>query len=180
MNRPPTAEHECPTVVVMELSPQEGGPDMLYVGIDLSSKSFVVHAINERKRVVLQTEVPASREGLRRLLRELGPGAKLVVFEAGNQLKWVADFWKRQEGVRMHVVHPNEVKWISASNGKTDAVDARKLAELARADLFPRAVHVVEGTARELQELGSARKQLMQKRPGWRRTPRSTGRDEQI
>jgi transposase len=137
---------------------------MVYVGIDLSSKSFVVHAIDEKKRVVLRTEVPPSREGLRRVVGELGRGAKLVVFEAGNQLKWVADFWKKQEGVRVHVVHPNEVKWISASSGKTDSVDARKLAELARGDLLPRAVHVVEGTARELRELTSARRQLMQKR----------------
>jgi transposase len=153
---------------------------MLYVGIDLSSKSFVVHAIDERKRVVLRSEVAASREGFRRVVRELGPGAKLVVFEAGNQLKWVADFWKKQTGVQVHVVHPNEVKWISASSGKTDAVDARKLAELARGDLLPRAVHVVEGTARELRELTSARKQLMQKRVGLDNTLRGYLKQEGV
>lgn len=153
---------------------------MLYVGIDVSSKSFVVHAINEKKRVVLRTEVPASREGLRRVVGELGPGAKLVVFEAGNQLKWVADFWKRQVGVRLHVVHPNEVKWICASSGKTDKVDARKLAELARGDLLPRAVHVVEGQARELRELGSARRQLMQKRVGLANTLRGYLKQEGV
>jgi transposase len=153
---------------------------MLYVGIDLSSKSFVVHAINERKRVVLRKEVAPSREGLRGIQRELGSGAKLVVFEAGNQLKWVADFWKKQEGVRLHVVHPNEVKWISSSSGKTDKVDARKLAELARADLLPRAVHVVEGTARQLRELTSARRQLMQKRVGLANTVRGYLKQEGV
>ncbi len=137
---------------------------MLYAGMDISSKSFVVHVVDERKKVVLKTEIAASRESLRWVVRQLGREPKLFVFEAGNQLKWVADTLKREEGVSLHVVHPNEVKWISASSGKTDKVDARKLAELARGDLLPRKVHLVEGEARELRELISARTQLMQKR----------------
>lgn len=137
---------------------------MLYVGLDISSKTFVVHAINERKKVVLKTEIAPSRQGLRGLVKELGTEPKLFVFEAGNQLKWVADTLKSQEGVSLHVVHPNEVKWITASSGKTDKVDAKKLAELARGDLLPRKVHLVEGEARQLRELLSARTQLMQKR----------------
>jgi transposase len=137
---------------------------MLYVGMDISSKTFVVHAINERKKVILKTAIAPSRQELRRLVKELGTEQKLFVFEAGNQLKWVADTLKSQEGVSLHVVHPNEVKWITASSGKTDKVDAKKLAELARGDLLPRKVHLVEGQARQLRELLSARTQVMQKR----------------
>ena len=137
---------------------------MLYAGMDISSKSFVVHVVNERKKVVLKTEMAASRESLKWLVGQLGREPKLFVFEAGNQLKWVADTLRKEEGVSLHVVHPNEVKWISASSGKTDKVDAKKLAELARGDLLPRKVHLVEGEARELRELLSARTQLMQKR----------------
>jgi transposase len=43
-------------------------------------------------------------------------------------------------------------------------VDAKKLAELARAGLLPRVVHVVEGPVRELRELVSARQQLQSMR----------------
>jgi transposase len=87
------------------------------------------------------------------------------VFEAGNQMKWIADTLKKQAGVKLHVVHPNEVKWIAESGGKkTDKVDARKLAELARGDLLPRKVHLVEGPAREMRELVSARTKLMHQR----------------
>src|SRR5215472_4780101 len=110
---------------------------MLYAGMDISSKSFVVHVVNERKIVVLKTEIAASRESLRWMVRQLGREPKLFVFEAGNQLKWVADTLRKEEGVSLHVVHPNEVKWISASSGKTDKVDAKKLAELARGTCFP-------------------------------------------
>jgi transposase len=140
------------------------GPDMVYVGMDVSSKSFVVHAIDERKRVVWRGEVAPTRSGLKRALEQLGPQAKLVVVEAGNQLKWIARELGRMKGVTLHVVHPNEVKWISQSNGKTDKVDARKLAELARGELLPRKVHVVDGHIRELRELVGARHTLQSKR----------------
>lgn len=138
---------------------------MQYVGLDVSSKEFVVHVIDERKRKIYEGAITPSREGLRKLVRELGLEKKVMVFEAGNQMKWIAMTLKKMEGVEVHVVHPNEVKWITRSNGKkTDKVDARKLAELARGDLLPRRVHIVEGKTRELRELVSARDQLLSKR----------------
>ena len=137
---------------------------MIYVGMDISSKSFVVHAINDKKAVVFRGEVPPTTAGLTQLMRKLGQDTKLVAFEAGNQLKWIALWFKRRKGVHVHVVHPNEVKWITKSSGKTDQVDARKLAQLARGDLLPRAVHVVDGHIRQLRELFSARQTLQSKR----------------
>ncbi len=138
---------------------------MIYVGLDVSSKSFVVHAIDEKKRVVKREEIEPTRGALRKLCPALGSESKLVAFEAGNQMKWVADTLKKQRGVQVHVVHPNEVKWIAESGGKkTDRIDAKKLAELARADMLPRKVHLVEGKTRAMRELVSARTKLMQKR----------------
>jgi hypothetical protein len=94
------------------------------------------------------------------LLRQVGAGAKLVAFEAGNQLKWIAETVKTIDGVQVPVGPPTEVKWMTESRGKTDRVDAKKLAELARGGLLPRAVHVVAGPVRELRELVSARRLL--------------------
>jgi transposase len=137
---------------------------MIYVGMDISSKSFVVHAINERKKVVFRGETEPTRGALKKLMSDLGRETKLVVIEAGNQLKWIALTLKAIRGVHLHVVHPNELKWISQSSGKTDKIDARKMAELARGDLLPRKVHIVEGTVRDLRELVSARHRLQSKR----------------
>jgi transposase len=138
---------------------------MIYVGMDISSKSFVIHAIDERKKVMFKGEIEPTKKGLRDLFAQLGPQRKLVVFEAGNQMKWIADTAKKQANVALHVVHPNEVKWIAESGGKkTDRVDAKKLAELARGDMLPRKVHIVEGITREMRELVSARTALMRKR----------------
>jgi transposase len=137
---------------------------MIYIGLDVSGKSLVAYAVNERKQRVFEGERPASRAGLRALMQAVGIGAKLVAFEAGNQMKWIAETLKKLAEVQVHVVHPNMVKWITESRGKTDRVDAKKLAELARGGLLPRAVHVVEGPVREMRGLVSARQQLQAKR----------------
>ena len=137
---------------------------MIYIGMDISSKSFTVHAINGKKRVLFKGDIKPTRTGLRGMIRELGEETKLVVFEAGNQLKWIALTLKRMKGVYIHVVHPNEIKWINQSSGKTDKIDARKLAYLAKGDMLPRRVHIVEGKIRNLRELISARRTIQSKR----------------
>lgn len=137
---------------------------MIYIGMDVSSKEFMIHAIDEKKRVRFNGRIDPTRRGLRELVKGLGEERKLMVFEAGNQLKWIALTLKAIAGVEVHVVHPNEVKWISQSSGKTDKVDAKKLAQLARGDMLPRKVHIVEGEVRQLRELISARHRLQSKR----------------
>lgn len=138
---------------------------MIYIGMDISSKEFVVYAVNDKKKVLLKSEkIAPSKIGLKKMLDDLGKQQKLVVFEAGNQMKWIALFLKKRPDVNIHVVHPNEIKWINQSSKKTDKVDAKKMAELGRIDGLPRKVHIVEGSIRDLRELISARENLMRKR----------------
>jgi len=153
---------------------------MIFIGMDVSSKEFVIHAIDQRQQKVFEGRIAPSRAGLRKLVKDLGVGPKLFVFEAGNQMKWIALTLMKQEGVRIHVVHPNEIKWINQSSGKTDKVDARKMAQLARGDLLPRQVHVVEGKARQLRELVSARGQLQSKRVALMNTVRGYMKQEGV
>lgn len=153
---------------------------MVYIGMDVSSKDFVVHAIDQRQQKVFEGRIAPSRAGLRKLIKELGAGPKLFVFEAGNQMKWIALMLMKQEGVRVHVVHPNEIKWIGQSNGKTDKIDAKKMAQLARANLLPKPVHIVEGKTRQLREFVSARGQLQGKRVALINTVRGYMRQEGV
>ncbi len=137
---------------------------MIYVGMDISGKDFVVHALNDKKKVLFKGSVSPTKKGIRDLIAIFGIESKLFVFEAGNQMKWIADYFKKL-GEDIHIVHPNEVKWIAESGGKkTDQVDAKKLAELARADMLPRKVHMAEGKTRTLRELTNARETLLRKR----------------
>jgi transposase len=138
---------------------------VIYIGIDVSSKEFVIHAVNDKKKVLIKGEkITPDKKGLKKMLDGLSKEQKLVVIEAGNQLKWIALYLKKRQDVNLHVVHPNEIKWISQSSGKTDKIDARKLAELGRGGFLPKKVHIVEGPIRELRELLSAREKLMRKR----------------
>lgn len=153
---------------------------MIYVGMDISSKDFMIHAIDERKKVKFKGAISPSRKALRALILELGFEKKVFIFESGNQMKWIADFFK-SEGEEIHVVHPNEVKWITQSGGKkTDKVDAKKLSELGRADMLPRKVHVAEGTARDLRELVGARQTLLSKRVALMNTIRGYLKQESV
>lgn len=140
------------------------GVFMIYVGMDISSKDFVVYALNERKKVKFKGSIQPTKNGLKGLISKLGKEKRIFVFEAGNQSRWIGDYLKKQ-GEAFHIVHPNEVKWITQSSGKkTDKVDAKKLAELARADILPRAVHFAEGKVRDLRDLVNARQTLLLKR----------------
>ncbi|MCP9439908.1 MAG: hypothetical protein NHB36_08480, partial [Nitrospira sp.] len=95
---------------------------MVSVGLDVSGKRLVGAAVNERKPRVFEGEPPATRAGLRALRRQVGAGARLIAFEAGHQMTWIAEtVMRRPQG---HIVHPNEVQWISERRGKTDRVDA--------------------------------------------------------
>ena len=167
LNNPPcevTVETKNPTVKFEHLTSTRGY-FVIYIGIDISSKEFIVHAVNGKKKVVLRGEkIKPTRQGLKRMLDSLGSEQKVVVFEAGNQLKWIALYLKSRKDIELHVVHPNELKWIHQSSKKTDKVDARKMAELARIDGLPRKVHIVEGKIRNLRELIAARVNIMRKR----------------
>jgi len=148
--------------------------------MDISSKDFMIHAVDERKQVKFKGSISPTRQSLRDLVKALGIEKKVFIFEAGNQMKWIADFFKAQKE-DIHVVHPNEVKWITQSGGKkTDKVDAKKLSELGRADMLPRRVHIAEGSARDLRELVGARQTLLNKRVGLMNTIRGYLKQEGV
>jgi hypothetical protein len=60
---------------------------MIYLGMDVSSKSFVVHGIDEKKRELVNGKIASSRAGLKGMIPGLRGEKKLVIFEAGNQLR---------------------------------------------------------------------------------------------
>jgi len=45
---------------------------MIYIGMDISSKSFTIHAINNRKKIVFKGDIKPTRAGLKGMINELG------------------------------------------------------------------------------------------------------------
>jgi hypothetical protein len=110
---------------------------VVYVGIDLHRRTSHVAAFDEQGLELLSRRVTNDPEVLRAIFAELGVEAK-VALEAAFGWEWLADLLE-SEGIELHLAHPRHTKAIAAARVKTDAVDARTLAHLLRADLLPEA-----------------------------------------
>jgi len=84
------------------------------------------------------------------LLRGLGDDAEIAL-EATYGWEWLADLLE-EAGYDLHLSHPLRTKAIAAARVKTDAVDARTLAHLLRADLLPEA-YIAPRELRDLRDL---------------------------
>jgi transposase len=93
--------------------------------------------------------VPADMDGLARLVHKLGPDVRGCV-EMMSGAVWVRERL-RACGWEFQIADARKVKAIAPLACKTDRVDARVLAELARRDLVPE-LWVPSLTDRELRE----------------------------
>ena len=89
-------------------------------------------------------EIPATRSGLDRWLAGLR-WPWIGALEATLFTGWIYDHLK-PHARQLKVAHPFMLKAISASKKKNDRVDARKLADLLRADLLPECYMASEQT----------------------------------
>jgi transposase len=123
---------------------------VVYVGIDLHRRTSHVAAFDEEGLELLSRRVSNDPDALRAIFAVLGDEAK-VALEAAFGWEWLADLLEA-EGIELHLAHPLHTKAIAAARVKTDAVDARTLAHLLRADLLPEA-YVAPRQLRALREL---------------------------
>jgi transposase len=113
--------------------------------------------------------LPADVEPLQSMLRELG-GPVPVTVEATLQWAWLHDRLT-QAGFPVCVAHPPQVKLISHARCQTDPIDARKLAELTRANLLP-TIWVPPPEVRAWRQLVRGRAALVRLRTGHSGCPR--------
>jgi transposase len=123
---------------------------MMYVGIDLHRKRSHITAMDEDGQVTLSRRVDNDPATIRQLLAEVGPEARIAL-EATYGWDWLAELVE-DEGYDLRLAHPLGTRAIAAARVKTDAVDARTLAHLLRADLLPEA-YLAPRELRDLREL---------------------------
>ena len=131
-----------------------------YLGIDLHLKNTYVvlmdkegHSIDERR--LRTTE-------LVKYVEERVPRKTYAVMEATRNWPWVYDeLQKRLE--RVELAHPKELKVISAAAVKTDRIDAKVLAQLARMNYLPVA-YAAPQAVRDLRQYTRHREELVQLR----------------
>jgi hypothetical protein len=123
---------------------------MNFVGIDLHRKRSQVAVVSGGGELLLSRRVDNDPAALLALLEEID-GESRVALEATYGWEWLAELLE-EAGYELQLAHPLRTRAIAAAKVKTDAVDARTLALLLRADLVPEA-YVAPRELRDLRDL---------------------------
>jgi transposase len=120
------------------------------VGIDLHRSRSRVAVLDDRGEVLLSRRIVNDPQTFLELLGEID-GECRVALEATYGWEWLADVLQ-DAGYELHLAHPLRTKAIASARVKTDAVDAKTLAHLLRADLLPEA-YIAPRELRALRDL---------------------------
>lgn len=120
------------------------------VGIDLHRNRSQIAVIDSNGELSLSRRIVNDRATFLELLAGL-EGESRIAVEATYGWEWLAELLE-DAGYEIHLAHPLRTRAIAAARVKTDAVDARTLAHLLRADLLPEA-YVAPRELRDLREL---------------------------
>lgn len=120
------------------------------VGIDLHRNRSHIAVIDSNGELSLSQRIVNCRETFLELLDGL-EGESQIAVEATYGWEWLAELLE-DAGYDIHLAHPLRTRAIAAARVKTDAVDARTLAHLLRAELLPEA-YVAPRELRDLREL---------------------------
>src|SRR4051794_10705355 len=120
-----------------------------FVGIDWATRRGRWCAVTPAGAVIEEGWAPADEDGLAGLVMRVGPEAMACV-EMMSGAAWVRD-QLQAAGWTVQIADARKAKAVGSLAAKTDTLDARVLAELARRDLVPQ-VHVPTFVDRELKE----------------------------
>jgi transposase len=120
-----------------------------FVGIDWATRRARWCALTPAGAVVDEGWSPADEDGLAGLVGRLGPEV-VACLEMMSGAAWVHD-QLRASGWTVQIADARKAKAVGSLAAKTDKLDARVLAELARRDLVPQ-VYVPTFPDRELKE----------------------------
>jgi transposase len=135
---------------------------MFWVGLDLHKRYITACAVDDEGHVVAEhRRLAADVSVLLDWLTGLG-GPVTVAMEATLYWAWLHD-QLRTAGIAAVAAHPYQVKLIWQARCKTDPIDARKLADLLRANLLP-AVWVPDAEVRARRKLLRGRAYLVRLR----------------
>ena len=120
------------------------------VGIDLHRNRSQIAVIGGQGELSLSRRTVNDRATFLELLASL-EGESRIAVEATYGWEWLAELLE-DAGYEIHLAHPLRTRAIAAARVKTDAVDAKTLAHLLRADLLPEA-YVAPRELSDLREL---------------------------
>lgn len=137
---------------------------MLYAGLDLSRRRLDVHVMDEDGSTVEVTAVHPDADALRTLTAVVSRHGQPVtaVVESMNGARFVHDQLERW-GWDVELADGVRAKGLAPLAAKTDKIDARVLAELARRDIVP-VIWLPDPSVREARERARFRLHLVRHR----------------
>ncbi|MEP6622674.1 MAG: transposase [bacterium] len=109
---------------------------MTFVGFDLHKRYITACALDASGAIIAEVRQLSTSLGAVLTWRSALPGPVTVGMEATLYWEWMATRLATAEHT-VQVAHAFHVKLIWQARAKTDPIDARKLAELLRVNLFP-------------------------------------------
>ncbi len=135
---------------------------MTFVGLDFHKRYITACALDRDGNTLGEVRrMPVSLEYLGDFLGALPPPIAIGI-EAALYWQWLHDQLEAQ-GHSCRVADARQVKLIWQARSKTDPIDARKLAELLRVNLFP-SIWVPDADTRRRRQLLHARGFLVRQR----------------
>ena len=104
------------------------------IGMDVSDRTTKVCVMAKEgrtPRVVMETTIPTTKEGLSRFL-STQDAATPVAFETGTHCRWMNEVAQGM-GFKVYVANPCRLRMVTDSKAKNDRNDARMIARLALA-----------------------------------------------
>lgn len=137
-----------------------------YTGLDLHKRSIAATTLDADGHVVASAKLPARADALALYFADLPGSAETehhAAVECTTGWYWVKDALAQE--VDLHLAHAKGVKAITTAKVKTDAADARMLAQLLRTDLLPEA-YMISDDLRPLRDVLRTRLSLVERRVG--------------
>lgn len=135
---------------------------MTIVGLDLHKRYITACAMDSSGTLLGEVRrMPVSIESLRNFMSNF-PAPASVGMEATLYWQWLHDQLESQ-GHAVRVADARQVKLIWQARSKTDPIDARKLAELLRVNLFP-SIWIPDQDTRRRRQLLHGRAFLVRQR----------------
>lgn len=135
---------------------------MLHAGLDLSREKVDVCLFSDAGEIVDEFPVPPDADGLRALVRRVGPEPVRAVIESMTGARFVHDRLE-EFGWDVLIADAQKAKGIAPLACKTDKIDARVLAVLSQRDLVPE-IWLPSFDVRQERELARFRLHLVKHR----------------
>jgi transposase len=149
-----TTKRTARRTTMRKASKASGRPSGLTIGLDLGDRVSHLCLLDGAGEIVREERVATTKSALTLVLGNARLGKCRIALEVGTHSPWVSRLLKAL-GHEVLVANPRKLRFIYQSRAKTDRLDARALARVARMDpaLLSPVEHRQEAVAQDLAVL---------------------------